>query len=596
MDRVNTKIKQSWADLVLLALLLTLIYSLGAYAGQWKASYNPSYPIDLSLKSLPFYTLCTGLRGLTAYFFSLLFTLIIGMWAAKSPRAEKWIVPLLDIFQSIPVLGFLPGLVLSLVYLFPHTNTGLELASILMIFTGQVWNMAFSFYNSIKSIPPTLVEVSGVIGLSAKDRFFQLELPYAAVNLAWNSIMSMSGGWFFLCVCEAFTLGDQSYCLPGLGSYMATAIGQNNMLASIEGITAMCLLILAMDIVIWRPVIAWTHQYRLDEMPGSPSIHPLMQQIIQNSSLVHAIRELRILKIRHLSKIPNILRYFFPKKGLKNVLKKKTLLIRPLFEFLGRIITLILSLWNLVKPFASKFILIALSLWILFSLKELAKEALFLPTKEWIDLFYATGATLLRVIFSLMISSIWAVPFGIWIGMSQNRVRWTQPIIQLLASFPAPMLYPLVMRFLINHDIPLPIASGLLMTLGVQWYVVFNVLSGAMRIPTELELATRMMNISAFDRWFKLYLPSIFPALITGWITAAGGAWNASIVAEYLLLDKKILQVQGLGATISHAAASSNFALLTAALTLMVLLVLLLNRTFWAWLQNLSQTRFKIDV
>src|SRR5437867_5930472 len=242
-----------------------MIYALIAYGREWEAAFRAAVDIDLSLYSLPYYTLFSALRGLAAFGLSLSFTLVVGYWAAKSPKAERVLIPLLDILQSIPVLGFLPGLVLVLIALFPRTNTGLELACIIMIFTGQVWNMTFCFYSSLKSVPSDFNEVSAVIGLNPWEKLHKVEMPFAAMNLVWNSLLSMSGGWFFLSVCEAFTLGDREYRLPGVGAYMATAIARGNGYAMIAGIVAMSVVIIVMDILIWRPVLAWAHQCSLDE-------------------------------------------------------------------------------------------------------------------------------------------------------------------------------------------------------------------------------------------------------------------------------------------------------------------------------------------
>src|SRR5215831_11088883 len=251
MQKILIRRKFAAADIVVVALVATIIYALVAYGREFDSAYHAAYNIDLSLYSLPYYTLFSALRGMAAFVLSLAFTLVIGYWAAKSAKAEKILIPILDILQSIPVLGFLPGLVLVLIALFPHTNARLELACILMIFTRQVWNMTFSFYASLKSVPSDFKEVSSIIGLTSMEKLQKVELPFSAMNLVWNSLLSMSGGWFFLSVCEAFTLGDHQYRLPGIGAYMATAIARGNASAMVGGVVAMSLLIVFMDILIW---------------------------------------------------------------------------------------------------------------------------------------------------------------------------------------------------------------------------------------------------------------------------------------------------------------------------------------------------------
>ncbi len=301
MQKILIRRKFAAADVVVVALLATVIYALVAFGREFHAAYRAAYDIDLSLYSLPYYTLFSALRGMAAFAFSLAFTLVIGYWAAKSAKAERVLIPLLDILQSIPVLGFLPGLVLVLIALFPATNTGLELACIIMIFTGQVWNMTFSFYSSLKSVPTDFNEVTSVIGLSPWEKLRKVELPFSAMNLVWNSLLSMSGGWFFLSVCEAFTLGNQEYRLPGIGAYMATAIGRGNTTAMISGIVAMTILVVVMDILIWRPVLAWAHQFRLEETPGYRTTEPLMRNLVRESGLLRWLRINYRRKILHRS-------------------------------------------------------------------------------------------------------------------------------------------------------------------------------------------------------------------------------------------------------------------------------------------------------
>lgn len=289
-----------FADSLVFLLIATMIYGLTAFGRHWEASYNPTYEIDLSFAALPIYAAFSALRGLIAYFLSLVFSLLVGYWAAKSKRAEQIVLPFLDIMQSIPVLGFLPGLVLFLVALFPNTNAGLELASVLMIFTGQVWNMTFAFYSSVKSVPSDLKESATLIKLSPLQRLWLLELPYSAMNLTWNSVMSMAGGWFFLTVCEAFVLGEKPYRLPGLGAYMAVAIESGKTDAILGGILAMALVIVAFDILLWRPALVWAHRFRLEDNPEQKVEESLIRTLIKDSLALRAVRAL----YRHRRRIP----------------------------------------------------------------------------------------------------------------------------------------------------------------------------------------------------------------------------------------------------------------------------------------------------
>ena len=573
-------------DAVIFFLIATTIYGVISIGMEWRSEFHPVTEISLSYRSLPFYTLLSAIRGLVAYGISLTFTLVVGYFAAHSPRAEKIIIPALDILQSIPVLGFLPGLLLGLVALFPHTNTGLELAAIIMIFTGQVWNMTFSYYSSLKSIPTDFKEASTVIGLTRFQRWKSVELPFSAVNLVWNSILSMAGGWFFLIPCEAMTLGDREYRLPGIGSYMYMAVKESDSLAILLAIVAMIFLIVAMDFVIWRPTMAWVQRFRLEDLPGVAPAEPLMKVWIRESWLIFWVRsqgrylQTRLKRTRFFQKIRK------QQREGAGIFRKGSKRIRFLkfFGTLGR--------WRPLAFLAYGFVLSFVIYGAIRLFYFLAK----IPFSTWIDLWIASGWTFLRVILALFLSTLWAVPVGIWLSISPARLRIAQPIIQVFASFPAPMLYPLALALFFALGISFDWGSMLLIFLGVQWYVLFNVLAGALRISPELASALDLMEASRWDRWKILYLPSVFPSLVTGWVTAAGGAWNASVVAEYLLYKGNILKTKGLGATLSVATANEDFSLLAASLTLMVGIVILINRTVWARLHFLAQNRFRMDL
>lgn len=577
-------------DLVILMLVATTIYGVVAIGHEWRAEFHPVTEINLSAWYLPYYTLLSAIRGTVAYAISLSFTLVVGYVAAHSPRAEKIIIPFLDILQSIPVLGFLPGLLLGLVALFPHTNTGLELAAIIMIFTGQVWNMTFSYYASLKSIPSDFKEASTVMGLTRFEKLRSVELPFSAVNLVWNSLLSMAGGWFFLIPCEAMTLGEREYRLPGIGSYMFTAIKESNNRAIVLAVLAMISLIVMMDFVIWRPTMAWVQKFRLEDVPGVAPPEPMMKIWIRESQLVSWVRIIlrrvanRIKRTRfhssHRRKKKSVQLIASPSIQLETLPKK-------VFRYLR-------SPW-VIRLFET-VAYIGVVLFVAYGAFKLLTVLIKIPPATWFMLLRDTLWTLVRVIFALALSTLWAVPVGIWISISPKRLRFTQPIIQVLASFPAPMLYPLALTLFFTLGISFDWGSMLLILLGVQWYVLFNVLAGALRISPELSSALDLMEASHWDRWKTLYLPSVFPSLVTGWITGAGGAWNASVVAEYLFYKGTILKTAGLGAALSVATANENFALLAASLTLMVFVVIFLNRTVWSRLHHLAQTRFRMDL
>jgi NitT/TauT family transport system permease protein len=556
-------------DIIIGMFTGALIYGLILFAGEWHATFNPSYQIDLSLSALPLYALFSAMRGLGAYIVSLVFTVAIGYWAAKSKAAERILIPILDILQSIPVLGFLPALVLGLVAIFPNSNVGLELAAILMIFTGQVWNMTFAFYSSLKSVPGDLQEAVAVMGLSSATKLIRLEMPFSAVNLVWNSIMSMAGGWFFLTVCEAFTLGNKEYRLPGVGAYMAVAIEKGDTHAMIWGVVAMALVIITMDLLIWRPALAWVHRFRLEAtLTGGED---RLLNFIYNNSLL-----LRFLK------------NFFVNMSRRSLLKSET----RRFEFKFKLPQIKVA--NIYKYARAPLGVVAI-LGVCWGFYGLARILASLHFANWIEILTDTFFTFLRVAFSVVLSTLWALPAGVWLSRKEIRLRWAQPIAQLLASFPAPMLYPLVLGLTFKVHLDFSIGSMVLMMLGVQWYILFNTLAGGLRISREIFDSMTLMGSSNKDLWRYLFLPSVFPALVTGWVTAAGGAWNASIVAEYITYQGSTIETRGLGALISRSASTGNFAMLSACLVVMIIFVVLLNRYFWDRIYKLSQKRFRLD-
>jgi NitT/TauT family transport system permease protein len=581
-------------DLMICLLIATAIYGLVSIGREWRAEYNPVTDINLSVGHLAYYTLLSGIRGTVAYLLSLGFTLVVGYAAAKNRQAERFIIPLLDILQSIPVLGFLPGLLLALIALFPNTNTGLELAAILMIFTGQVWNMTFSYYASLKSVPTDLMEAATVMGLNWKQRLTKVELPFSAVNLAWNSLMSMAGGWFFLTVCEASKFGDHEYRLPGVGAYMAVAIAKDNQRAMVLGVVAMVSLIVVMDFLIWRPILSWVQRFRLEEMQGGTTSEPLMALVIRESRIVRWVKvELRRWRFHRRE-------HSVRKSGL-GATEANPVPYR--LEPLAKIESVQVLLEKIVRkrrdPVVALWLERGIGLLVLTAIVYgawlLLTVLLTVPVTTWIMLVRNTFWTFLRVMMALVISTLWAVPAGIWLGTSSRRIQVAQPIIQVLASFPAPMLYPLALGLFFYLGIGFSWGSMLLMLLGVQWYILFNVLAGAMRVPRELKYALELMETPRWLQWRTLYLPSVFPALVTGWITAAGGAWNASMVAEVASFRGEQLRTSGLGATIASATDNGDFKVLAASLTLMVFVVILLNRVLWAPIYHLAQTRFRMD-
>jgi NitT/TauT family transport system permease protein len=557
-------------DLFLIAALAALVGGVVILAQRWSAPIRAATPIDLDPRALPGYTLLSLSRGFAAYLLSLVFTMVYGTVAAHSRRAEKVMIPLLDIGQGIPVLGFLPGLVLGMVALFPRSNIGLELACILMMFTGQVWNMVFSFYGSLRAIPEELKEVSRIHRFGWFRTFGTVEVSSAMIGLVWNSMMSMAGGWFFLTVNEAFTLGTHDFRLPGIGSYMAVAIERGDRRAMFWAIVAMSVMIVAVDQLLWKPLVAWSERFRLEDLASAEKPQSWVLDLVRRSPLLRGLR-----RPRH------------AKRGVE-----AGALSRAAREREDPAAERRLASFRKTTLAAVAAVTVVAAAWGCFRLVHLL---LSLPPREWAMLAAALGATFLRTAGALALATVWAVPAGVLIGRSPSWSRRLQPVVQLIASFPAPMIFPLVTAGLLALRVPFTVVASVLMLLGAQWYVLFNVLAGASAVPHDLEEAADTYSVRGRQRWQKLFLPAVFPYLVTGLITAAGGAWNASIVAETLSFRGQTLATFGLGSTITRATQAANFPLLAAGVLTMSVALILINRVVWRPLYRLAESRYALN-
>ncbi|MBI1177834.1 ABC transporter permease subunit [bacterium] len=562
---IRTERPFEWTDLAVFALLLTVIYAVVTVAREWTGPLQAVAEIHTEPRYLPLYALYSLTRGLCAYAISFLFTMFYGYAMARVAGAERIMLPVLDILQSIPVLGFLPGFVISMVHLFPHRNLGLEIASVLMIFTGQAWNMTFSFYSSLKTVPGDLVAVTRLAKMSWWERFFRLDLSFAATGLVWNSMMSMAGGWFFLTVSEAFVLGEHDFRLPGLGSYMSLAIERGDKHGQLLGVLAMLAMIVFFDQIVWRPIVAWSQKFT-DEETGSAG----------RSWLWEKIRRSRIWRLGS-SSVGFVWRRSAPKLNGNATPQERP---RHQREFL----------WRWLK----RALIGAGAVGVLFGFARYVHLLTTLSMTEWLHLLSSTAMTFLRVASAVALASLWTIPAGVMIGRNPRWSRLLQPIIQMAASFPAPMVFPLVVGGMMALGFGLGTSSIALLLLGTQWYVLFNVIAGASAIPRELWEVTRLGQFSRWMRWRTLILPALFPSLLTGWITAMGGAWNASIVAEYMKYRGDTLTTVGLGATISQATERGDFHVLAAAVGIMAVTVVGFNRLVWRPLGRRAQTRYSI--
>ena len=566
--RLPIRVPSLLRDLPIVCAGLALFYGLMSLAHYWAGPMNTQPEIHLNPGALPKYALFSLARITIAYAISLVLTLVYAYVAAHNATAERFLIPLLDTLQSIPVLSFLPGVMVAMVALFPTQQLGVELGSILLIFTGQVWNMTFSVYSSMKNIPREMLEAAETYRLSWWQKFVQLELPYSAIGLIWNSIMSVAGGWFFLMACEMFVLGNRDLRLPGLGSYLQTAANAGNTAAIVWGLAVMIAVIVLMDQVVWRPLIAWSEKFKFEQVESAQTPRsPILDLLRRSRVLSHASR-VAVAPARE------ALTLYFARKNIASNPKPRRLAAR--------------------KWIARALLVVAL-LGVLYAIGKMVLMLIALSRPELLEILVGAGATFLRVELTLVLAGLWTIPVGVYIGLRPRLASIAQPIAQIAASVPATALFPIVLLFLIRVGGGLGIGSIVLLLLGTQWYILFNVIAGASAIPTDLKEVCNVFSFGRIERWRRLLLPGIFPYLITGFVTASGGAWNASIVAEYFRFHNRTFSTTGLGAVISQATDRGNFPVLLGATVVMAVIVVTMNRLLWRPLYALAATRFKLE-
>jgi len=558
-------------DLGIAACGLALFFGVISTGVYWLGKPVPVVTISNSLGALPAYAFDSIVRMAIAYCLSLVFAVSYGYIAAYNRRLEPWMIAALDILQSIPVLSFLPPVVLAMVALIPGHQLGIEMGVILLIFTGQVWNLAFSFYSSLKSIPREMVEASRIYRYSAWQRFWQLEMPYATIGLVWNSIVSVAGGWFALIFCETFTMGDRNFQLPGLGSYIQTATYSGDVKALVSGIGVVVLVVVATDQLIWRPLIAWSDKFKFEQVEAAERVRSPILTLLRRSPLLGSTAE-------------HIVGAVSEPIYRRLARSRECHVVRPLDTTASS------------KPSPAWWMLLVAVVaavgW------GTVQAGLMLRTLTWPDLrllLEGAAATFLRVNAALLISAAWTVPVGVAIGLNPKLARIVQPLAQILASVPATAFFPVLLIALVRIGGGLGVGSVVLMLLGTQWYILFNVIAGAMSIPSDLREVSTLYRFSRWQRWTRLILPGIFPYLITGMVTASGGAWNASVMAEYSRVKGQTLSVIGLGAQIDAATDSGRFAMLLMATIFISLMVVTMNRLVWRRLYRLAETRFKLE-
>ncbi|HDR9506562.1 sulfonate ABC transporter permease [Burkholderia cepacia] len=558
-----------WRDPLAVLLVLGLVVLVGAGARQMVGplAIAQHASVTLAPDALPGYTLRTVMRMLAALFASLCFTFTYATLAAKSRRAEMVLIPLLDVLQSVPILGYLSFTVVFFVSLFPGNLLGAELAAIFAIFTSQAWNMAFSFYQSLRMVPHDLDEASRSLRLSAWQRFWRLEVPFAMPGLIWNTMMSMSGGWFFVVASEAISVGNLQIALPGVGSYVARAIEQRDLHAVGYAILAMTVAIVLYDQLLFRPMVAWADKFRFEQTASRSAPHSWVLDLLRRSSLIRQASA----PLGSILQRAAHARLALPRHALTPRL--------PVSRRAGDAIWLASCAAGLA--------------WLVSVLLRVA-----VPRLMWSDVAVVAHdgmLTLARVVVLIAIASIVWVPLGVLIGLRPRLTERVQPIAQFLAAFPANLLFPMAVFLIVRFGLAPKIWLSPLMILGTQWYILFNVIAGTTALPNDLREAAASLRLRPHAWWRKVVLPGIFPYYVTGAITASGGAWNASIVSEAVSWGPTALDGGGLGAYIAHMTVAGDYLRIALGITMMSILVIATNRLLWRPLYVYAERRARLD-
>ncbi|MCX7275957.1 MAG: ABC transporter permease subunit [Burkholderiales bacterium] len=563
----------SWIDGLVLLSVFGLLWSVMHFGHGMLVAFDPgSVPeLDFSVSQIPYYAGRTLLRMWIAFGFSLFFAISLGYLAAKNKAARAVILPALDILQSVPVLGFLSATVAGFMALFPGSLLGVECAAIFAIFTGQVWNMAFGFYHSMVTVPTDMQEAASTYGLNRWQRFRTVELPASAHSLIWNSMMSFGGGWFFVAQSEAISVMNKDIKLPGLGSYMATAIEKGDNQAAVWAVVAMLVLILASDQLVWRPLLVWADKFKIEltesALPPTSWVYNLLR-----GTYVFTWLDQHIWQPLGDALDASLHRRRPARKRL-----------RP--DAVGwpmRIAGIVLALWLGYEAILGAFAAIAA-----------LHGALTVST--FAHIVWLGFLTLLRVLAMTVLATLVWTPIGVWIGFHPRVARFAQPLAQIGASFPVNMTFPIVVGLFVATSTPMNWGSILLIAMGTQWYILFNVIAGAMAIPNEMKEVARIYGLRRWKLWRTLILPAIFPFWVTGACTAAGGAWNASIVAELATWGDTTLKADGLGAFIAEVTKTGDTPLIIASIGVMSLFVVAMNKLVWRRLYGFAERRFRLD-
>jgi NitT/TauT family transport system permease protein len=559
-------------DAVVGAAVFGLIYAVVRVGASAHAPFHPSQvtTISTSPSELPYYAARSLLRMFIALFFAYAFSLGYAYLAARNRRARRVLIPALDILQSVPVLGFLAVTVTFFLALFPGSELGLEAASIFAVFTSQAWNITFSFYHSLITQPGELDEASRLMGLSRWKRFWSIDVPGGAIGLVWNGMMSFGGSWFFLTASELITVGGHRYVLPGVGSYVGEAVEQGRLGHVAAGILTMIIMILLVNVVFWRPLVAYVERFRIEQSEASQKPRSLVLSLLRRSAWpALAGRGKRVLArpVNHLM------------AGLTGV-DDRSLVSHAARRRAGD------------AAFAAVvFAAVGYGLYSMLAYIAAGQQGLGILGHAFVLGFW----TLLRVSVVVTVASVIWVPVGVWIGFNPRVAQYMQPVVQVLASFPANFLFPFVIALFLDIGLSLDFGAVVLMALGTQWYILFNVIAGASAVPSDLKDAMDNLDVHGWERWRRMIIPAVFPAYVTGAITAAGGAWNATIVAEIVTYNGHRLVASGLGSFITEATAHNDFHQIIAGILVMAVYVTGLNALLWRRLYSIAESKYALS-
>lgn len=557
-------------DAIALIIILGILAVLGYAANQIQVPYQMGHPVEISLSptKLPEYAANTVLRMIMALCFSLLFTFIVAPLAAKSRQAEKLLIPLIDALQSVPILGVLSITIVAFIQFFPNSYLGPECAAIFAIFTSQVWNMTLSFYQSLRTIPKEYIETSAVFHLSAWQKFWRIEVPYGIPSLLWNTMVSVSAGWFYVVASEAISVANQNIMLPGIGSYISVAIANADLTAIFYAIFTMLIVILVYDQLLFRPLLTWSNRFSAKDIED---IQP------DRAWVYELLAKTKTLKVIH--NTGNFLTDFLLNSPYLRISIKEPLIVNPSISRLA------IGCWNAI-------LLVSVIYFVIYLWNFITGVITF---SEIQHVFYLGAITAIKVTILIILASLLWVPIGVWIGLHPKASRFIQPITQFMAAFPINLVYPLVVTGILYFHLNVQIWSTPLMILGTQWYILFNVIAGASAIPKDLRYLTKNFGVKRLLWWKRLALPAIFPYYVTGAMTAAGGCWNASIIADVLQWGDHKLVATGLGSYISQYTTIGDFPRIALGIGVMCFYVLVINRLIWRQLYNFAASRFVLE-